>query len=706
MGLIAGALVPIAAHAQTNQVVAGFVEDELTGLPLEDARVRLLGTDISASTDGGGRFHLSEVPPGVWRIGVERLGYLALKSGNIIVSEGLRPGLTLRLTPSPIPLPPHSASTERPTTNPSLGVRRLTREQFQRAGHRTLPEALGEIPGVHIHGSPETPGGTRLSIGGVSPERVAILIDGLPLSGNGDGSVNLDAVPLAAVSAIEVTPGANSLVAGDAAMGGVLNIITRPTQSREQRRGRFIAGKYDQYDASLSGDESLIGARARWAAERRTRGGTFEYPDGDSSGTRRGVAMDDWRYYGALSPARSDNLTFSVFHYQADLGQPGALQQPTPDAANATHSTRVQAHWQGRSGSRLPALAAWFESARDHYTSPVAYRSDAELWDRFAGLRTGLDVRILGFASRTEAELRTRRMEGIDHLRPQLSFGVRDRSEWTVRQSATGRMESQGHALALTFGGAIDGDDHASPIYSPRIDLAWSTPTVLSVRGGWGRAFRRPPLTSLFWKADAFAVGNPDLRPERSRDGDFGVEVRLGPLRANSRYFDREIEGMILWQRATATGQYTPLNLDRVESYGREDQVMIGGLRDRLRARWSHVWNASYDETGAVNYDGQVIPLIPRHTHDLSLEGEVWRISTRFGGQWVSDRQIRRDNDPGKTLRPYRLFDLYIRADLSRQSPDFSMAVRIDNLTNERYDLLERYPGPGQTWALEATLGF
>lgn len=706
LGIRAGMIIPIAAHAQTNQVVTGIVQDELTGMPLESARVRLLGTDISSSTDGGGRFLLSEVPPGVWRVGVERLGYLAFESEHVTISEGFRPGLTLRLTPNPISLPSHSASSERPPMNSPRGVRRLTREQLQRAGHRTLLEAIDDIPGVQIHGSPETPGGTRVSIGGVSPERVAILIDGLPLCGNGDGSVNLDAVPLAAVSAIEVTPGANSLVAGDAAMGGVVNIITRPTQSRQPRRGRIIAGQHDHYDASLSGDESLLGAGARWAVEKRQRGNTFEYPHGDSAATRHGVGMDDWRFFGAISPARMEWLSLSAFHYQADLGQPGALQQPTPGATNATRNTRVQARWQGRSGAYRPMAAAWFESARDHYISPVSYRSDAELVERFAGLRTGLDARVIGFTSRTETELRGRWTEGIDHLRPQSSFGVHNRTEWTVRHSATGRLDSHGHTLALTVGGAIDGDDSSAPVYSPRVDLAWSTPTVVTLRGGWGRAFRRPPLTSLFWKADAFAVGNPNLKPERSRDWDLGVEVRLGPLRANSRYFDREIEGMILWQRATATGQYTPLNLDRVESYGREDQASLAAFREHLHVSWSHVWNASYDETGVVNYDGQVIPLTPRHTHDLSLEGEVWRISTRLSGQWVSERQIRRDNDPGKTLRPYRLFNLYLRAALSRQSPDLSVAARINNLTNERYDLLERYPGPGRTWALEAAIGF
>lgn len=701
--LLAGFL-PVTVCAQTNLTITGIVCDQLTGLPLEQTQITVDALGLSAVTDAAGRFTLRTVPPGVWQIRVERMGYKTATLSNIQTHEGFEPSLAIRLTPAPLPLAGHTTiHTARPA-RPASAIHRLTKSDIARRGHRELAQALEEIPGVIVHGSPETPGGTRVSIGGASPERVSVLLDGLPLSGGVDNAVSLDAIPLSSVSAIEVTPGSQSAHAGDAAMGGVVNIITESAAESGRHTLRLDAGSFETRDAEMGGGEVIAGSDIRWALARHVQKDPFQYPDADTTATRQGTRTDDWRIYSALSPGNTRRVRMSVFHYDAAVGQPGALQQSSPGARNETRRTRLQFRWDPRPEGAIPSVAGWYESSREHYTSPVLYRNDTEMGERFYGLRTGTQWFIHAIRIQPEAEVRARRMEGKDHLRPHLSFGMHHRTEWSLRQTVTGERRLRGNSLSASLGAAIDGDQRTRPIYSPRLDVSWAAPAAVSLRAGWGKSFRRPPLTSLFWKADAFAIGNPLLKPERSHDWDIGLNIRLGPIYADSRYFQRDIEGMIVWQRATATGQYTPLNLDRVSAEGREDHLRLTLLNNNLNLHYTHVLNATHDRSGEVNYDGDVVPLIPRHTHHLRADAAIGPFGAGLSARWVGERHLRRDNDPGRTLRPYRVVDARLRMGILRHAPELGIALRVENLTNERYDLLERYPAPGRFWAVELSL--
>lgn len=70
--------------------------------------------------------------------------------------------------------------------------------------------------------------GTSLSMQGVGGQNVKILVDGVPVIGRLDGAIDLGQIPLANAERIEIVDGPMSTLYGTDALGGVINVITRP----------------------------------------------------------------------------------------------------------------------------------------------------------------------------------------------------------------------------------------------------------------------------------------------------------------------------------------------------------------------------------------------------------------------------------------------------------------------------------------------
>ena len=695
----------IAGTAWPGQIIEGVVSDSITGLPVEGADVRLDGTTLVAHTDSRGRFVLESVPSGLWRLRVSRIGYHSVTPAEISVDEGSKHLRYILLSPAPIVLPPRQVVNLRDRPGEEIALRRYTQAQIARAGHRDLAEALDAIPGVRVYGSSETPGGTRVSVGGESPDRVAVMLDGLPLASGADGAVDLEPIPLAAIQTVEVRSGSQAALAGDAAMGGTVNLITNSNPLGAEETVDLRGGSFSSYRGSVTGRRRLANISGQAVYERFGRGDEFTFPDTGASATRTGVSEVGSRAFLGISTSHPGEWQVLAYTFRNDAGVPGALEQLTPGATTERRQTRFQSQWESvRSSLRLGA-SVWHEASRERYQSAVRFPKDSDFRERFSGGKITAALTANHLEAGVEGEMRGRRLEGIDHLIPDSSFGVQHRLESTVRGKVrfSGGVRGVTGSVAATL--ALVADDMSAPVTSPRVDLGLSAGHELSLRAGWGESFRRPPLTALFWKADVFSAGNPNLRPERASEWDLGLRMSRGPVTFDTRYFERRVNDIMVWER-DFTGKYKPQNVPSSVSIGREDHINLRLLGELFSIDYSHVFLDARDRSGETNHDGHVLVLLPRHTHDLETEIASGRWAGHLRGRWVSLRYTRRQNDRGKTLPPYRLFDAFIRLTLRHTHPNASVSLHADNITNERIELLERYPMPGRGYSLATTVTF
>ncbi|MBI5722268.1 MAG: TonB-dependent receptor [Burkholderiales bacterium] len=159
----------------------------------------------------------------------------------------------------------------------ALPVQILRREDIARTGVSTVEQLLQSIAAVSSQGAitnavgagNSTYGLSSVSLRGLGEDRTLVLVNGRRLAafagGNG-ASVNVNAIPLAAVERVEVLKdGASSLYGSDAIAGVVNFILSKDFQGVE------IAGTYNQPTRSGGGDSQRVSLVAGFGDRARDR---------------------------------------------------------------------------------------------------------------------------------------------------------------------------------------------------------------------------------------------------------------------------------------------------------------------------------------------------------------------------------------------------------------------------------------------------
>ncbi len=187
------------------------------------------------------------------------LAALALSLARLAAAQG-EEDAPLRLPEVVVPLPRHEAAGD---ATASATVVEAARFEGEAKG---VAELVATAPGVAVHDYGGLGQLTTVSIRGSSADGVKVLLDGLSLNTAAGGGVDLSSIPRHWIDRIEVVRGAEGARYGSGALGGVVNVITRPAAagnwSASATGGSFLTGSAAA-DAATGGDRwALLGAAA------------------------------------------------------------------------------------------------------------------------------------------------------------------------------------------------------------------------------------------------------------------------------------------------------------------------------------------------------------------------------------------------------------------------------------------------------------
>lgn len=159
-----------------------------------------------------------------------------------------------------------ATGSERSTFQVATPVTVITEQQIERLAPNNAADLLREQPGVDVNGV--GPNQARPVIRGQRGLRVLFLEDGLRLNnarrqtdfGEISGLVDLDSV-----ASVEVVRGPASVLYGSDAIGGVLNLVTRPPRFTDGRR--LLGGVELRYGSAAESERAaanVAGAGGRW----------------------------------------------------------------------------------------------------------------------------------------------------------------------------------------------------------------------------------------------------------------------------------------------------------------------------------------------------------------------------------------------------------------------------------------------------------
>jgi outer membrane receptor for ferrienterochelin and colicins len=519
--------------------------------------------------------------------------------------------------------------------------------EIERTHARTLKDALENVPGLQlreVHGK----SGYEVSLQGLTSDQVLVLIDGLPITASTGSTVDLSQYLLTEVDHIEVVKGATSAQYGSSAMGGVINVITRPIHPGFSGSAAVDIGTHGSQNPS---------GRSVDAASRHGR-------------VRLDGGTEQWRYRLTGDVLRDAGFAVdpSAWPRQGDAvqrDQLGARLEWLPTAA-----TRL---WLDGSNYRED------DTQRFQFFAPPTLvpqrKTEAIIRDRLTwggrwrGER-GLRAEIKGLSERYDSNSDTwsndflqqtrRAVQRTDHVTAQVDLPAWRRQLWqfgtdlhreTLDQTANGvselgdgRSRRTSHELfaqndilfddtwELLFGLRWQDDSdfgsHVVPKVSLRAHLLDGPRWSGSLRASFGKGYRVPNLKERHFLFDHSAlgymvIGNPNLQPESSDSFQLGGQLELRDrLTLDLNLFDNRIDNLIQVDEANATTvngvtQFTYRNIAQARTRGLE-------VATRWRPRPGLDLHASYTFTHTRNLGtGDELTRRPRDSVRLGLDWQV-----------------------------------------------------------------------------------
>lgn len=485
------------------------------------------------------------------------------------------------------PLVVTASRSEHSLADAPASVSVITAEQIKARGAGNLLEALRGVPGLSLNGR-QVGGRKTLSIRGAEDRHTLVLIDGRRISSTDDTIGHSDYqygwVAMEQIERIEVVRGPMSALYGSEAVGGVINIITRKG-GQQWHGGASVRGELGEGPA---GDGHQMSASAS--------GPLGEWFD-------LALGVEDRRR--APTPRPENKATSDIEGQDRQSGNlrlgftPSEGQRLQLDMLRSEETRR-----RHEQNTRLPARPYYLD------TYDLQRRQDALTWQAdWSLLRSELRY------SEAEFEVNNKRSNNIAPTRPQrledrvwdgnlafslgdshsLTLGAERREEFLENAGLTGGSDSALHKAlyvqdeialaddwALTLGTRLDHHAIFGSESSPRAYLVWRASPELTIKGGYGEAFRAPTLKQIspnYVGAEGphTFLGNADIQPETSRSWEIGADWRDEQSAYTATLFRSEIKDLIYYNLLRRVGPRSIYQYDNIS------EARIDGLEVALR---------------------------------------------------------------------------------------------------------------------------
>ncbi|MBU3932749.1 MAG: TonB-dependent receptor plug domain-containing protein, partial [Proteobacteria bacterium] len=202
----------------------------------------------------------------------------------------------------------------------------ITEDEIKKSGATTVVELLDKLEGIYVRSYSGNPAQSIIDMRGFGGEnpfgKTLIMLDGRRMNRPDMSGINWLQVPINMIERIEVVRGPGSVLYGDAAIGGVVNIITKKGEGPPKFNASFLAGSYglhnerigvsgaaDKWSYALTGENNFsFGYRDR--SKLSSQGGGFDlgYNASDFLNLSLGASFNktDYQLPGALTKAQME----------------------------------------------------------------------------------------------------------------------------------------------------------------------------------------------------------------------------------------------------------------------------------------------------------------------------------------------------------------------------------------------------------------
>ncbi|WP_105013105.1 TonB-dependent receptor [Salinibacter sp. 10B] len=674
-------LIVLTASPVQAQSTRGAVTGTVTGpngAPLPGVQVVDPALQRGTTTGADGQYRLDNLPTGDHTLEFRFVGYqTAVREVTLDAGETLQLDVSLKtrvLQTDGVTVT--GTARARSTLRAPQDVDVMSTEDFQGRNSASLGKLLQEnVDGVSSVQTGSQAGKPVLR--GLSGNRVVLLKDGIAQEYYQFGVRHFPTTNASEAERVEVVRGASSILYGSDALGGAINVISKPAPTTgvdEFEVGGAASTQYftNNNERSVSLDLSAAQGNVGWrvGAERRVaddyhtpdastffetqKGGT--YGDPKYTGEVPFTNFEQWSTYGQVGLQGAfgtlqlyGDYWSNAHNFLLPTGGPNDNNPNSPPpnglGQNLEHSNVVLKGNLVSDGFVFKPRLSWQRSLRQS-GAPGTALGDIRDNGGLGGFDYPLDLKTDIYTGRLEVAHPT-----IGALSGTIGAEVQHQNADT-----RGPAELQPSAKTWNTGLFLFEDLDLDPItisFGSRVDVRTveavpnerttdadeleNTYTTLSGSVGASYAFgdgyaiatnlssgfRAPSVFELYASGvhggvAAFQVGNPDLGPERSYSADFSFRVRRDRVTAEVTGYVNAIQNYVYLENTGETNTGSGLPVFAAD----QTDAMIPGIEATVEARplpWLQVGTSTAvldgtgDGLGAQGSDGQ-LPLLPSNT--------------------------------------------------------------------------------------------
>lgn len=577
-----------------------------------------------------------------------------------------------------------------------------------------VSDLLRQLPGVSVNRSGQRGAQTQVRLRGAEANHTLVLINGIevgdPVTGGEFDFANLLTDD---VERIEVLRGPQSALYGAQAIGGVINIITAQGQGAPKYKVEAQGGSFGTY--SVSGTARVGGSNYGLA-------GSVAYLDSAGISQAIGAAEKDGYHNLTLNTRGhfevSDIASFSlalryVDSYGESDSQDFVFGSPTQGLLVDSDNTRTSETFYGKATGNLSLFnGAWEHIASAALTDVTSNNFSGGAFS-FGTYGQKIDLSYqTNFAYAPADGKLAHTLTGYVQLKDET---FENKSGFPGPQNQRKSTQDMGYVaeyrldivdqVFLSSAVRYDDNDLFKNETTYRFSAAWQIPkTGLKMRASYGTGVSKPGFFELFGFDPTSFVGNPNLKPEKSKGWDVGADFVTANNRASISltYFSADLTDEIF----TDFGVF-PFTVRNQTGKSTRDGVEVSA---RYAATDNLNFAASYTYTDAKDDAGLQEVRRPKHIASASgfyrfMNGRAnVGLSLDYNGK-SQDVVFTPTIPSGKTT-----LDDYVLATASASyavTEQIEVFGRIENLFDQRYQEVFSYNtmGLGAYAGLRVRLG-
>ena len=546
------------------------------------------------------------------------------------------------------------------------------------------------------------------------------------LNGRRSGTGNLSKLLTKNVERVEIIRGPGAVQYGSAAMGGVVNIITRQGKGDLSAEAHGTLGNfnYDEVGLLINTAQSNFDLSSSFS---RSTMDDYDTGSGDKFKNSGYDHIDHYSLNAGYTFHDSQRISLIFNRYYADeIGSPGYFSANDLDDYTNSSNHSIDLIYDGSAALYTWQVRYFTGNDRDTWHDPVV--SNPDFWDDDTPSQRDTDQ--YGTQAQISMDINSVRLTtGMDWLKYEVDASW-DPKETEYENCAVfflAKAKFMDSKLIVDGGLRYDsfdvevnkpaGNDEDDTNVSTSFGLAYLLTNELKIRAHYGEAFVMPGADEMaadysIW--GTYYIGNPDLDPESSRTYEGAVDYTGSSLKASLGYFYTRFKDKIENVVSSDFSSSTWDNIGKAEISGIEGTFSwdLGSLfnwKHEVRPYVSFVYLDTYEDLDTnkdLKYTNEWNASYGVSINDY--EGFSARLNFSYTGPQTVDDWESGYPPPEYDMGGYTIADLAI----SKKILDFdrygscTLSGEATNLFDKDFAYVKGYPMPGRSLLVTLTYNY